>query len=472
MKKIILIIITFLFCSAQSFATSVGEWTEKIENLIEELKSSNYTFEIDENLWNAFDREAYYSIYYEGTPFGSIILNTEGLITFNLLNKNNSSWVSDNQFTDQDFPVWHLLYYFPEYKDKSKVISWIVNDVYVDRESRKISLFPWEKGSYLISIDYKWTNGLLFPTHLLRSYIEDFNCTQENYYNCMLKVQEQFEKDINLEIKLIKSPDFVKLKDKKIIEINLEAHDYSSIWNHSLEFEVWIDWEKWFTKEITIEVLKPIILAIWEIWIEWWFVRNDWKDIEIVSNEWPLDRSYKVAYIMSSDWQVSMMMSTPVIPEEFMLNFRFNQPPREIVAVNYLSWDTYWTTAYSQTLSYEAIEEKTATIYNTCVRDTSKTDTEKYECYKEYMWLWVVDETSQKDEELLERLDLSKAKIEKSVFKQYLSVLDEKIESVSLVKLKSVSQKLNALDISKYKKLEVLIEYMKVKVDYEIYVKE
>ena len=60
-----------------------------------------------------------------------------------------------------------------------------------------------------------------------------------------------------------------------------------------------------------------------------------------------------------------------------------------------MSWDTYWTTAYSQTLSYEAIEEKTATIYNTCVRDTSKTDSEKYECYKDYMWLWVVDEPSQ-----------------------------------------------------------------------------
>ena len=229
------------------------------------------------------------SIYYEGTPFGSIVLNTEGLITFDLLNKNNSSWVSDNQFTDQDFPVWHLLYYFPEYKDKSKVISWIINDVYVDRESRNISLFPWEKGSYLISIDYKWTNGLLFPTHLLRSYIEDFNCTQEDYYNCMLKAQEQFEKDINLEIKLIKSPDFVKLKDNKIFEINLEAHDYSSIWNHSLEFEVWIDWEKWFTKDITIEVLKPIILANLRN-MNWVMICEKWLERHWNSFKWMTSR--------------------------------------------------------------------------------------------------------------------------------------------------------------------------------------
>ena len=219
--------------------------------------------------------------------------------------------------------------------------------------------------------------------------IKKYLFSKEDRFKCVENSIIEHYLDSKITIKLKQSPSFVKLKkDEKWLyyfEIDLDNNDYDSIGKYWLEFELFQNWQKkWFNKKVIINVVKPVILIVWELWPDWWTIYNNWKDISISVKKWLLDKKYKISSLASEEWVYSIISSKEFSKTDDWMSISYyldiKKPVYKLLYNNYLSWNSYWTTI-SNNLNNTDVKN-----YNKCILDKKKTDKEKYNCFKKYMW--------------------------------------------------------------------------------------
>ena len=267
MRRIILgiLVLVFSFCGFTNvFAEySIESWNTVIKELIDELKLTNYSFERSLYMEKEEYIDTFYYISYSWEKHWEIYLNDKW-ISLSIKSKkyeNSEYGESYNQgFYERDFPVWHILYYFDEYKDKSKIINWVIWNIGLNNESNNISVFPWETRKYYLNIRYVGDDSQSFlqNDHLVTKYIlkndcfsksnENINWEESEKVKCMGEsIKEQYI-DSNITIKVIKAPDFITLKKDDdwidYFEIDSEYNKYLNIWIFPFEFEVFLNWQE------------------------------------------------------------------------------------------------------------------------------------------------------------------------------------------------------------------------------------
>ncbi len=390
-----------------------------------------------------------------------------------------------------------------------KIVLWIVlifvlfvNSVFADENITKdtiigvaiwydqgwINVFPNKKGEYYLHLSFAWPSSPY--SFLLKKYMDKNQCKTKSAWKetglCIEQSWLEHYLDLKVKIKVKKIPSFMTLKKDKdwrdYFEIDWN-NNYEDIWDHALEFDIFINNEKkWFTTKLNIKIIKPIILAVWELWIEGGIIFNNWRDIWLTMEKWILDKTYKIAHITSVEWINTWRTFPEISDRKITSQFNSSMPSRDIVSANYLRWPTYWTTTnvhrgdtkvYSSNFTSDEM-----LIYNKCINNKSKSDIEKYRCFREYMGF--EKETNASDitqsnsfkKKLTKNLIISKIQLLKSPLKKFIPKLERVIVKLPLEKLEKLKGKLDKLDMKKYKKIWVLLEYIKAKIDLEIYNKQ
>ena len=401
MKKIILslVLVFGLMFWGNVYGYSIEEWKETIIELKKEV--SKYWYKIKELDNNSSKKD--YIIFYNKKKVWNIYYDENWISLFIKNDKYGDSF--EDGFYKKDFPLEHILYYFDNYKNKSKVINWVIKNIDLWHNDI-IKKFPGTKEKYYLNIRYLWDDNQSFlpNAHLITKYILKNDCSskkeknkdweKEEYIKCVEDSILEHYIDSKITIKIKQSPDFIKLKkDEKWLdyfEIDLENNDYDSIGKYWLEFDVFLNWQKkWFNKKVIINVIKPIILIVWELWPDWWTIYNNWKDISISVEKWLLDKKYKISRFASEEWLHSFISSKEFLKTDdwsstsYYLDTKI--PNLTLLHKNYLSWTNYWTTI-SNNLNSTDVKN-----YNKCILDKKKTNKEKYTCFKKYMWFSTLD---------------------------------------------------------------------------------
>ncbi len=125
------------------------------------------------------------------------------------------------------------------------------------------------------------------------------------------------------------------------------------------------------------------ILALWEIWSNWWIIQNDWKDISISIDKWLLKQEHKIAFLSDKDGKFYFIIN-PKLSTDIVNKFLINKPSLDLIKNNYLSWN-YWTTTNSLNKQYNKIENLGSKKYNKCIRNKNIKNQKKYKCFSEYI---------------------------------------------------------------------------------------
>jgi len=408
MKKIIitLILIFWIFFWSNVYGYSIEEWEKTIVKLKKELETVGYIFKTTESWyydWGDIKMKKSYDIFYKDELLYNLFVNKDWISLDYIKNSNEEYTSSSRIFHNKDYPLWHILYYFDKYKDKSKIINWVITKIELGHNNN-IKVFPGKNKKYYLNIRYKWGDSQGFwyyNDNLYKKYYIKNKCysltedkkkylfSKEDRFKCVENSIIEHYIDSKITIKLKQSPSFVKLKkDEKWLyyfEIDLDNNDYDSIGKYWLEFELFQNWQKkWFNKKVIINVVKPVILIVWELWPDWWTIYNNWKDISISVKKWLLDKKYKISSLASEEWVYSIISSKEFSKTDDWMSISYyldiKKPVYKLLYNNYLSWNSYWTTI-SNNLNNTDVKN-----YNKCILDKKKTDKEKYNCFKKYMW--------------------------------------------------------------------------------------
>jgi hypothetical protein len=501
MKKIILslVLVFGMMFGGNVYGYSLEEWEKTIIELKKELKSAGYIFK--DNFFEYYDNDILkisktFDIYINSKLKYNISVNEDWISLDFIKIRSDNSIKNLRVFSNKDYPIGHILYYFDDYKDKSQIINWVVNNIELWHNDT-IKIFPWKKRKYYLNIRYKWGDSQWFWNYndnLYNKYYIKNNCfwlkenkkeyklTKEDRYKCINNSIIEHYKDSNIKIKIKNSPNFIKIKKNEnwldYFEIDLENNDYDNIWTYWLEFEVFFNWQNnWFTKKIAINVLKPIILVVWELWPDWGTIFNNWKDISINIKKWLLTKKYKIAYISNKEW-LSTVEFWDDLPEDKDWNiidyyFNFKSPPRTILYKNYLEQNKYWTTIWD---NLDNIDVKN---YNKCILNKNKTDKQKYDCFKIYMWFTKIKdkkinfETNSKinlKSKFTKQLIISKLKLKNTKFEKVIPKFEKIVPKISDKKLLEIDVKIWKFSekIRSNEKYKDILDYLEAKIKLEI----
>ena len=445
MKRIILgvLVLVFSFGSFISvFWYTIDEGSATIKELIKKLEWSDYIFtkKIDNN-------NEYYEVFYNSKKAWIILANSE--------------WI---RIYPEDYDViWKLKYYTNNNIEEILIQFYKYPYEQLQKKIKNI-IVKWENEDWIIKIlptrreiIYIWlffeNNDVLF---------ERFKKDNLGYID-IYKLLADFQ-GLGFSLNMIDSPDFVKYMISEewynYLDINYNDFDINENKQFNIKFEILVDGIKtWIIKDLTLEVIEPIVLLEWELWPKWWTLFNDWEDITLSIEKWKLDKMYKFTVIWIKEESESYSLITLSIPEWLPSLLSLNS---WAATRDYIFWDSKSV--------YNLIEWKDD--YNNCIKNSKRS--EKYECYKKYMWFSLNDEeiVITKIEEiktksqLIKQLILSKHNIEKlRKWKSYIYQFDLFIDKLSDEKLEILTRNLWRLseEVRNNKTYKYIFDYLEAK---------